>query len=148
MAMYRPYFGLRSALGGDERANLLDRVLQYELDRREREDRAAMEELRRGLLGCTPDVDAGVIDRATLEQWRDVAASVTEHAPDWERFTYIASRHLRLMGVRTEAEYTQFLEQIPELLDESLRSVGAARAEAFFEQAQERTVRALREYLG
>ena len=35
--IYRPHFGQRSALGGGERANLLDRILQYEMDRRERE---------------------------------------------------------------------------------------------------------------
>jgi hypothetical protein len=146
--IYRPHFGQRSALGGGERANLLDRILQYEMDRREREHPDTMVGLRAALYGSAIDVDCGFIDRATLEQWRDVSASLTEHAPDWERFTYIASRHLKRAGVTTDAEYQAFLQQIPELLDETLRSVGAAKVEAFFEIAQQRTVVALREYLG
>ena len=92
-------------------------------------------------------MECGFIDRPTLEQWRDVAASVTEHAPDWERFAYIASRHLERAGIHSEPDYRQFLESVPELIDQSLRSVGIARIEAFFEVVQERTVAALREYL-
>ena len=144
--IYRPHFGHRSALGGGERANLLDRILQYELDRRERENPAEMAGLRDSLYCSALDVDCGFIDRPTLEQWRDVSAGLTEYAPDWERFTYIASRHLKRAGVTSDAEYRAFLEGIPELLEETLRSVGAAKVEAFFETTQERTVAALREY--
>ena len=146
--VYRPHFGLRSPLGGSERANLLDRVLQYELDRREREDRTAMTDVRDALFASAVDVEAGFIDRPTLEKWRDVSASVTEHAPDWERFTYIASRHLRRAGVETEADYRAFLEQIPELLDQTLASVSLAEMEAFFQRVEERCLQVMREYLG
>ena len=146
--IYRPHFGQRSALGGGERANLLDRILQYEMDRRERESPETMSELRDSLDCCAMDVDCGFIDRETLEQWRDVSANLTEYPPDWDRFTYIASRHLKRAGVSSDAEYRAFLEQIPEMLEETLRSVGTARVEAFFESAQERTVAALRGYLG
>ena len=146
--VYRPHFGRRSALGGGRRANLLDRILQYEMDRRERERPETMDGLRRSLYGCALDVDCGFLDRATLERWRDVAAGLTEHAPDWERFRVVASRHLEGAGIGSGAEYRAFVEQIPELLDETLRSVGAAKVEAFFELSQQRTVAALREYFG
>ncbi len=145
--VYRPHFGPRSALGGNERANLLDRVLQYELDRREREDREAMNEIREALFSSAVDIDAGFIDRETLEKWRDVSASVTEHPPDWERFTYIASRHLKRAGIDTEGDYQAFLERVPELLDETIESVGQAEVEGFFELVEERTAAVLREYL-
>ena len=146
--VYRPFFGSRSTLGGGERANLLDRVLQYELDRREREDREAMDEVREALFASAVAIDSGFIDRETMEQWRDVTVNVTEYAPDWERFTYIASRHLRRAGIESESDYARFLEEIPEMLDESLRTVGAAQVEAFFERVQTRTVAQLEEYLG
>ena len=146
--VYRPHFGERSALGGGERANLLDRVLQYELDRREREDREAMSEIRDALFSSAVDIDAGFIDRETLEKWRDVSASVTEHAPDWERFTYIASRHLKRAGIETEGDYQSFLAKVPELLDETLTSVGQAEVDGFFEKVEERTAEVLGEYLG
>ena len=146
--VYRPHFGQHSALGGNERANLLDRVLQYELDRREREDREGMAGLRDALFASAVEIDAGFIDSETLEKWRDVSASVTEHAPDWERFTYIASRHLRRAGIETEGDYQAFLDQVPDLLDETIRSVGQADVEGFFERVEERTAAILREYLG
>jgi hypothetical protein len=146
--IYRPKFGHRSPLGGGERANLLDRVLQYELDRRAREDPGSMSDLRDSLYCSALDVDCGFIDRPTLEQWRDVSASLTEHPPDWERFSYIASRHLKRAGVTSDADYRAFLDEVPEMLDEILRSVGAAQVEAFFEVAEQRTIDALREYLG
>ncbi|MEE9277092.1 MAG: zinc dependent phospholipase C family protein [Dehalococcoidia bacterium] len=146
--LYRPYFGRRSRMGGTERANLLDRVLQYELDRREREDQESMAELRGALFACAIDIDSGFIDREMLEQWRDVSASISEHPPDWERFSYIASRHLKRVGIQTESDYQDFLDEIPEMLEESLRSVGAAEVEAFFERVTERSVACLREYLG
>jgi hypothetical protein len=148
MEVYRPFFGSRSTLGGGERANLLDRVLQYELDRREREDREAMEEVRDALFANAVAIDTGFIDRETMEKWRDVTANVTEYAPDWERFTYIASRHLRRAGIESESDYARFLEEIPEMLDESLRTVGTAQVDAFFERVQTRAVEQLEEYLG
>src|SRR5438093_9850256 len=40
--IYRPRFGERSPIGDDPRRDVLDRALQYELDRRDREDRDAM----------------------------------------------------------------------------------------------------------
>ena len=145
--VYRPHFGLHSPLGGSERANLLDRILQYELDRREREDPAAMAELRAALYATALQIDAGFIDRETLEQWRDVSANVTEHAADWERFAYVASRHLQRAGIASQADFQDFLDQIPELLTNTLRSVGMANLEAFFEQVTERSAACLQEYL-
>ncbi len=146
--IYRPHFGPNSPLGGGERANLFDRILQYELDRREREDPQGMADLRQQLFASAIDIDTGFIDRETLEKWRDVSASVTEHAPDWERFTYIASRHLKRAGIESESDYRDFLGQVPEMLDETIRSVGMAQVEGFFERVAERTLPILREYLG
>ena len=147
LQVYRPHFGQRSTLGGDERANLLDRVLQYELDRREREDRDGMDTIREALFASAVEIDCGFIDRATLEKWRDVSASVTEHAPDWERFAYIASRHLKQAGIDSEGDYKSFLDAVPDLLDEAIRSVGQAEVDGFFERVEEHTADFLREYL-
>ena len=145
--VYRPHFGQRSTLGGDDRANLLDRVLQYELDRREREDRDGMNAIREALFVSAVEIDCGFIDRATLKRWRDVSASVTEHAPDWERFAYIASRHLKQAGIDSEGDYSSFLDSVPDLLDETISSVGQAAVDGFFERVEEHTADVLREYL-
>ena len=147
-AIYRPHFGVRSPLGGSQRANLLDRILQYELDRREREDREAMSEMRAQLCAAGAAIECGLIDRPTLQQWRDVSIAVTENPPDWGRFAKVASRHLQRAGIESEPELNAFLEQVPQLLDETIGSVGMATVEAFFEEVEERTVACLREYLG
>ena len=145
--IYRPHFGLRSPLGGSERANLLDRVLQYEWDRREREDRAAMTSLHEELRDCSLAIDCDLIDRPTLEKWRDVSADITQHPPDWEAFRKIASRHLRSAGIETPEAFQDFLEETPELLQEALRSVEIASVESFFEEVTERAVACLGDYL-
>lgn len=147
LSIYRPYFGSRSLLGGDEQANLLDRILQYELDRREREEGDAMREIREGLFASAVDVDAGFLDRGLLEQWRDTSAAVTEHPPDWERFSFIASRHLNRAGIDSEGDLRAFMQRIPELLDDCTRHVEQAALDSFFEATAERTAAALADYL-
>ncbi len=146
--IYRPRFGLRSALGGGSRANLLDRVLQYELDRREREDQVGMRLLRDALHASAVEMNAGFIDRRMLLEWRDITATMTETAPDWRRFTYVASRHLRHVGIRTEDDFKKFLTELPEMLDQSIISETLDEIDGFYEEVHERSVSEIKEYLG
>ena len=145
--IYRPCFGEQSPLKGDVLANLLDRVLQYELDRREREDPEAVEEIRRDLLASAVEVAIDFIDRETLRRWREISAEVLHHPPDWNRFGWIAGRHLRAYGVESEADLAHFLRNIPDLLDQSIREVTPERLGAFQERSRQRALAAMREYL-
>lgn len=145
--VYRPCFGERSPLRGDVLANLLDRVLQFELDRREREVPAVVEEIRRDLLATAVDVTAGFVDRETLLRWREVSTDVLCHPPDWDRFGVIATRHLRAYGVESEADMAHFLRNIPDLLEQSVREVTPERIDAFQERSRRRSLAAIREYL-
>lgn len=147
LQIYRPYFGARSVLGGGSRANLLDRVLQYELDRRERESGDQMRELRHALFDSAVAIDAGFVGRDLLERWRDTTAAMTEHPPDWERFSFIASRHLKSAGIESERGLRDFMESIPELLDDTLGHVDQHTLDGFFESTTERTVGVLRDWL-
>ncbi len=148
LQIYRPFFGSRSVLGGGSHANLLDRMLQYELDRRERESGEQMQQLRQALFGSAIEIDAGFVDRSLLTQWRDTTAAMTEHPPDWERFSFIASRHLRSAGIESESGLREFMEAIPELLDDATRQVDQTVLDGFFESTAERTVSVLRDWLG
>lgn len=148
LQIYRPYFGSRSLLGGSSYANLLDRVLQYELDRRERESSERMNELRQALFASAVEIDAGFVDRPLLEQWRDTTAAMTEHPADWERFSFIASRHLRSAGIDSESGLREFMESIPELLDDALSHVDQQTLDGFFESTIDRTAAVLRDWLG
>ena len=146
--IYRPYFGRRSILGGNSHANLLDRVLQYEMDRRERESPTQMREIRRSLFGSAVEIDAGFVDRQLLTQWRDTTAAMTEHPPDWERFSFIASRHLQSAGIEDESGLMAFMESIPQLLDDAMSHVDQHTLNGFFESTCERTAAVLRDWLG
>jgi hypothetical protein len=145
--VFRPCFGERSPLKGDVLANVLDRVLQYELDRREREDALAVDEVRRELLAATVAEIAGFLDEDTLLRWREVSADVLCHPPTWDRFGVIASRHLRAYGVESEADVAHFMRNIPDLLDQSVRCVTQERIEAFLDRARTRSRAVLEEYL-
>jgi len=57
--IYRPFFGDTSPLGGDIEANTLDRLLQYETDRWERQDKEKLALIRAELCSWKPD-----------EEWR------------------------------------------------------------------------------
>lgn len=146
--VYRPCFGKDSALKDHVLANVLDRILQFELDRRGREERAPVQEIQRDLLASSVDVVIGFIDQDALRRWRDISAEVVAHAPDWDRFGVIASRHLRAYGVESEADLAHFLRNIPDLLDQAIRQVTPQRIEQFQERSRQRALAALREYLG
>lgn len=146
--IYRPYFGAHSPLKGDLRANLMDRAIQYELDRRRREDRQAMEHIVEELANTPLDIDVGFIDNETLQRWRQVAIDIASQPPDWERFRYIASRHLREAGIESADAYEEFARMLPSLLDETIAHVGAAQLEGFIEKAATRAYKTIAEYLG
>lgn len=145
--VYRPCFGERSPLKGDLLANLLDRVLQFELDRQAREDRVAVKAIRDDLLTSTIREAVAFLDYDDLMRWREVSADVMHREPDWERFGQNVGRHLRAHGVESESELAQHLSSIPDLLDQSVRAVTQERIEAFQERARARALEALRAYL-
>ena len=124
--IYRPCFGERSPLKGDELANLLDRVLQYEL------------------LATTVQEAIGFLDLETLLRWRDISADVIDRPTTWDRF---ASRHLRAYGVETEDDLAHFLKNVPDLLDQSIREVTPERIEAFQQRSRQRALEAIRAFL-
>ena len=146
--IYREYFGKGTTFGDDPRANVLDRVLQYEMDRREREDVPQMAEIREALAGCSAAADIGFIERATLEQWREVAHDMASQPPTWERFQRIAGRHLAQAGFESEEEVEQFYRDLPEVLRETLDHVTEDRIRDFTDETIDLTTERLREYLG
>ena len=73
---------------------------------------------------------------------------MTEHPPDWERFSFIASRHLRGARITAESDLRGFMETIPQLLDDTLSHVDQHVLDGFFESTAQRTAEILGEYLG
>lgn len=147
-AVYRPHFGQISSLGGDARANVMDRVLQYELDRRRREDQAEVREIRDDLQFCSLAINVGFLDSDLLRRWLDVVIDITRHPPTWERFRFQGGRHLRGAGIDSDEAMTAFLDTIPDVLERTIRHVSTAHVDAYLEQSTEQAMRLAREYLG
>jgi hypothetical protein len=146
--IYRPFFGPESSLGGDARANIMDRVLQYDMDLQRRGERATMAEIRENLVASPLDVEVEFADDATLQRWRDVAVDMVSRPPSWDRFRYLAGRFLKGVGVETEEELEEFLKMIPQMLQEAEEHVGGERLQEFVDKVTALSMRALRGYMG
>jgi hypothetical protein len=83
--VYRPHFGEKSPLGGDIRANVMDRALQFSLDAERRRDRHLMLHVLDAVTRCDIGLDIDLIDDDTLHRWRDVVSDIVQSEPNWER---------------------------------------------------------------
>jgi hypothetical protein len=145
--IYRPFFGPESALGGDARANVLDRVLQYDMDLQRRADQPAMEEIRDAIEVSRLDVHVDFLENGLVSRWRELAVAMASLPPTWDRFPRTASRFLSVAGVSTPEEVEQFMKTLPQLLEEARRHVGRERVDAFLEKASTLAQATLEEYL-
>lgn len=146
-AVYRPFFGERSALGGTVRANVIDRALQFSLDADRRADLELMAHVLDAVTHCDLDLDLGFIDRETLGKWHAVITDYVQSQPDWDRFRQRARRHLQQTGDETESGFVQIAESLPDLVDEALRTLSRERIAEVLNSCTEASVRVAREYL-
>ncbi len=145
--IYRPFFGPGSALGGNARANVLDRVLQYDMDLQRRKDRVVMDDIARQFLATNLALDTALADEATLVRWRGIVLDMISRSLDWERFAKTASRFLAVAGVSTELEIDAFMKTLPSLLAETKAHVGDERLAEFIQKAKAFSLNTLEEYL-
>ena len=145
--IYRPFFGQRSPLGGDQRANIMDRAIQFSLDREKRIDRELMAHVLEAVARSDLALEIDFIDGDTLHRWRELILDVVDHPPDWERFRYIAGRHLREAGIETPEQFEEFVRSLPDLADETLRYLTEGRVREFMDSAVQGSVAAVKEYL-
>ncbi len=145
--IYRPVFGDRSQLGGDIMANLMDRVLQYEMDRRDREDPDKVAEIQRALAESAVEVTVGFIAHEMLLEWRQISVDVMSHPPTWERFGRMAGRHLAAAGIQGEERLAKFMAEVPVLLQTTIERVGDERVREYLESAKAEARRKMKEYL-
>lgn len=146
--IYRPLFGERSALSGDEKANLMDRMLQFDMDLHDREGAAdTIADIRDALIASALDVSVDFIAHDTLLQWRERSVEVLGHAPSWERFGRFASRHLSAAGLEGDEVVRQFMDEVPLLLRRTIDHVGEERIREYLHDAKAKAGRVMREYL-
>jgi hypothetical protein len=144
--VYRPQFGHFSTIADDPSHDVLDRALQYELDRRDREDREAMLAVRDALIACQPPHEIPFIDDEHLVQWRAVAGDVAAQEPDYSRFRRMMMRHLSAAGL-TEVEIDEYCESPESLVRRAFEHVTPERIDHFWEHAADAMFDRVRRYL-
>jgi hypothetical protein len=145
--VYRPYFGERSPLGGDVRANVMDRALQFSMDSERRNDRDLMLHVMNEVAECDLDLNIGFIDDDTLRQWHGFVVQLAEQMPDWDRYRAGARRHLERSGVEVGPDFEELMNSLPDLVDEALRYLTPELVETYIEESAEECVRTVRDYL-
>lgn len=144
--IYRSYFGVRSELGGDMWANLLDRALQYEMNRRELEDDEALTDVRNAIDASQSTVGVRFIDSELWPEWRDFTRGITHQRPDWERFPRVMQIHLRRAGF-TDEQIEEIGDNPPEIVHEAFEHVSDERIARYLEEATELAFERLNQYL-
>lgn len=144
--IYHPYFGPHSPMGQDPMANLLDRTLQYELDRREREDREGMAAILGELSLVSLDGDE-LFDAQSLARWLGFVRIAAAREPGWERFPVYVTSYLIPQGKASPKVAQAFLSSLPQHLERVLQHVPAGTIKSFRRQAIEEAARVVEEWL-
>ena len=145
--IFHPLFGPRSPLGEDPMARVKDRALQYELDRRQRDDRESMDRVHQ-LLARLPLVKAPpFLGGDSLEAWQGFILQATASQRDWARFSDFAQRYLVQRGRVGSRELVDFLASLPASVGALMDYVGEENLQAFRERAVACSVEAVRVYL-
>jgi hypothetical protein len=146
--IYRPFFGRHEALGGAIRANVMDRLLQFDLDRAYGSDPEMKAKLAAALACTVEGIDAGFLDSETLERWRNVTIDISQRNLDWDRARGMVSNHLRGAGLEEGETLASFLDSLPELLDATIAHITSAEIDGFVQRATEAARTAVERYLG
>lgn len=131
--IYRSEFGERSSRADDPRRDVLDRALQFEMDRREREDTTAMGEIRAALERQRGGPRIPFLADPDLDRWRRVVTDIAAQPPTYERFPRMLRLHLGRTGF-DEAAIEEQLARGPLLAAEALEVVTEERMSVFWEK--------------
>ncbi len=145
--VYRPLFSSTSPLGTDPLANFLDRVLQFELDRRERELSSAMGLVRRELMRRDWDSGLEFMGSGVLLQWQKFVDIAASREPSWVTFPALTQRFLVPRGIIGPEQLEEVMASLPSHLERLLSYVSQERSDAFRGEAVDGAVAAGKEYL-
>jgi len=144
--IYRPSFGVYSEIDEDPMSNVLDRVLQYELDRRDRLDDLCRHELQGALAESAPPPGVPFIGDDHLAEWFAMVTEIAGQAPDYSRFRRMMMRHLAGAGF-TEDDIEACCRDPHPIIEEAFGVVSPERMARFWEHADELMHDRVRRYL-
>jgi len=144
--IYRPFFGPTSSLADDPQANLLDRALQHELEKKERDDLTARDDILSLLHDPLPVDVLGFLDASALERWQGFVYALAKRQFNWENFNNWVQKAL-MPREKLEAERVKhFLSVLPEKRQMAVQLVTWQRLEAFKQQGVSLSLSLLDEY--
>jgi hypothetical protein len=146
--VYRRFFAAHDSLGGQIRADVMDRLLQFDLDRIYGNDPGLQRDLTEALACTVEGIDvAGFVDHETLERWRKVSHDVAGQTMDWDRMRSMIANHLRFAGLKEGERLAEFLDNLPALLDETIAYVTSDEVDGFVRRSTEAATAVIERYL-
>lgn len=145
--IYHPFFGNSSPLKGNSLANLRDRVLQYDLDCRERQDKNKMVKIQAALCRWEPTVSLDFIPNSMLRSWHSFVCLATGREPTWERFLLFAQKFLLLERKVDPELLEEFLSALPPQEEQIFNWVPQQCIQSFREKSITQSVAVAQEYL-
>lgn len=145
--IYRPLFGERSALRDDEMADVLDKLLQWDVERADCEDAAKMEDIRDALAQEAVQINIDFIGGEDLRQWRDLSLEVMSQPATVDRLVRFLGRRLPAVQVDDEEKVARFAENVPALIARAWEHVGEERVREYMSGARKRALERMKEYL-
>jgi hypothetical protein len=144
--VYRRFFARHDELGGKIRANVMDRLLQFDMERAYG-DPGVRDEIALALGATVNNIDCGFVSTETLDRWRGVAIDIAHRGMDWERMRGMIANHLRFAGLEEGETLSEFLDSLPELLDETIAHITDVELQAFVDRATAAAGVAVERYL-
>jgi hypothetical protein len=145
--IYRPMFGERSPLSGDAMADVMDKALQWDVEREDCRDESKIDEIRQTLAEAAVEVNVDFIARDTLSQWRDISVDLIATPPSVERLVRFLGRRMPEFHFDDQEAQARFAEQIPALLQRTWEHVGSERIHEYLHGSRTRARTAMKEYL-
>ena len=147
LEMYHPYIVNSHAPSDHIQVNIWDRALQLEMDREAHEELDGLARVRGLLEEADEGVELSFIDAESLAEWRSWVSEFTTWEFSWERLRRLTRR---MYGDDTQATdmVEQFLDNMPQSLEEVHHKIPQQRVQAYREKAVHESVRLVKEYLG
>ncbi len=144
--VYRPFFGKGTTTLSRTEADVMDRVLQFYLDRAERLDRDRFKMFYDYVLSADPGEEVGFIEAPTMRQWREVVCRILDQDPSWENFKSFTLRRFSNSAIETEEQVKTLFESLPQVLERTITYVSPERVASFKEDAIQSSQKAVREH--
>ncbi len=146
IAMYRPYFGKGSPLGGDLRARVMDRALQFAMDSERRTEQHLIAHIAAEVMRVDLEIDVGVVDRQTLRRWYVVVSEAVSGPADWDGFRRSVRRQIGDTG-DGEEDFQEMMRALPDIVDQTIQYLTPERLRWFMEESTLRSLQTVKEYV-